>query len=100
MVARNRGGIWLSYQLARLHRLAEFIPGLHKSLKKRALNMNKKRVRGGASAKMGVVVQEEDRDGRDPLAKTDLSRDVKVIQLLQVTSTKEFVSRFLKRNRQ
>jgi hypothetical protein len=27
---------------------------------------------------MGVVVQEEDRDGRDPLAKTDLSRDVKV----------------------
>jgi hypothetical protein len=36
-------------------------------------------VRAGASVKMGDVVQEEDRDGRDPLAKTDLSRDVKVI---------------------
>jgi hypothetical protein len=28
---------------------------------------------------MGFLDQEEDRDGRDPLAKTDLSRDVKVI---------------------
>ncbi len=40
---------------------------------------------------MGVVVQEEDKDGRDPLAKTDLSRDVKV------TSTQEFLFRFLKK---
>ncbi len=36
-------------------------------------------------------LQEEDRDGRDPLAKTDLSRDVKV------TSTQEFLFRFFKK---
>jgi hypothetical protein len=31
--ARNRVGIWLSYRPARLHRLAELIPGLLESLK-------------------------------------------------------------------
>ncbi len=36
MGARNRVGIWVSYRPARLHRLAEFIPGLHKRLKIRA----------------------------------------------------------------
>ncbi len=33
--ARHRKGIGLSYRLARLHRLAESIPGLLESLKKR-----------------------------------------------------------------
>jgi hypothetical protein len=37
MEAKNRGGIWLSYRPARLHRLKEFIPWLHKRLKIRAL---------------------------------------------------------------
>jgi hypothetical protein len=37
MGARNREGIGLSYQPARLHRLAELIPVLLKSLKIRAL---------------------------------------------------------------
>jgi hypothetical protein len=36
MGARNRVGIGLSYWPARLHRLAELIPGLLKSLKIRA----------------------------------------------------------------
>jgi hypothetical protein len=36
MGARNRVGIGLSYWLARLHMLAELIPGLLKSLKSRA----------------------------------------------------------------
>ncbi len=38
MGARNRVGIGLSYRLARLHRLAESIPGLLKCLKIRALD--------------------------------------------------------------
>jgi hypothetical protein len=33
MGAWNRVGIGISYRPARLHRLAELIPGLHKSLK-------------------------------------------------------------------
>ncbi len=37
MGARNRVGIGLSYRPARLHKLVESIPGLHKSLKIPAL---------------------------------------------------------------
>ncbi len=38
MGARNRVGMGLSYRPARLHRLAESIPGLLKRLQIRALN--------------------------------------------------------------
>ena len=41
MVARNRVGIGLSYRLARLHRVAESVPGLLKSLKIACLDTEK-----------------------------------------------------------
>ncbi len=57
MGARNRVGIGLSYQPARLHRLAEFIPwnrsipGLHKRLKVRAQYSKRKAGGGGGSGR-------------------------------------------------
>ncbi len=41
-------------------------------------------------------VQEEDRDGRDPLAKTDLSRDVKVILASNNFNSRIFIQIFKK----
>jgi hypothetical protein len=54
MGARNRAGIGLSYWSARLHKLAESIPHLRKTLKVPSLCRNFSTVYGGHRNRVGI----------------------------------------------